>query len=589
LWASRIAIARCAYALCFNENFINADLSNEEVREQLVKFISFGLDNTVKHFNLQKGKYDDQKVLPTTLAFIRYNANDCGITTAEVVWAGDSHCYVLTKTGLKQLTIDDEDESGAITNLFYVGGIKPTVLNYKRYEFNEPCVLMAVSDGIFDPFEPHDNFGVEKTLLEHIVQNNSYEGLMQSLSEFYDRVHGDDATMAFVPIGFATYESLKNAIKERAMFIAEKWQKFEDMNADLEVLNMSEEEARCYVETRTCDKFAVIWGMLLENYNEHSDDFVYTEEIVKILNSAKLQIADEKKKEAEKNTYEALNSLCIYMKGHIKEDFTKYFKAKVPHNVQENIVTNIDFVKKLQTNLLIDLNKQEKSFKINNERERWLKVIKEREEYYWQEFNSSSDIDQREKYLRWFSIWGRIELQFLKGNHLYQEMNNLEPSEKREAKAINVFINTYIDVLKTPYSEIEKSVKIAQDKYNNSIDRLFDILLKAPSLCNKIFSEEIMTKYSLLRNEEQNIQLNNEKFDISRLLGSQKETLIKAIVNTLTEHYDSTSMIDDCFNATRLNAFRRYYKLKKLGNIDVKEFEKQLEAIDAEYKSLIAM
>lgn len=591
LWASRIAIARCAYALRFNENFVNADLSDEAVRGQLAKYISIGLDNTALHFRLEKGKYDDQKVLPTTLAFVRYAVDNKGKFTAEVVWAGDSRCYVLTKSGLKQLSIDDEDKSGAIINLFYVGGKKATVLNYRRYEFNEPCVFMAVSDGIFDPFEPHDNFGVEKTLLEHIVQNDSYEGLMQSLSDFYDKVHGDDASMAFVPLGFADYKALQEAVKDRAKLISDMWQKFYDMNAALEIADISEEDVRGYVENRTRDKFGAILTALLANYSEHSDDLIYTKEIVSIITKTKSQIAEEKKKETEKHTEIALNSLCSYMKEHLEEKPESFFRTYLPFDVPRNLFDCVYNAKRVHIGVRSALDKQEKRRSLADEKSKWLEVIKERQQFYWKEFNrlqSNTTTDKQwEEIARWLKIWIYIQVQFEKGYYLLQEINDLEYSDKKVAKAINLFIANNKSTLMTSDSEIEKAIEIARNKYFDAVDKLFSILLKTPSACSKIFNEETIRKFALNGNEVQGNGKANNESGICDALIRQQDTVIEIIVNALAENYDKTSVLDCYYNATRLNTFRIYYKLKAHPDTDIAEFEEKLKALEVGYNLLI--
>lgn len=51
----------------------------------------------------------------------RYNVNEDNTIKVDVVWAGDSRAYAfIPKFGLKQLTTDDEDSSGAIDNLFCI-------------------------------------------------------------------------------------------------------------------------------------------------------------------------------------------------------------------------------------------------------------------------------------------------------------------------------------------------------------------------------------------------------------------------------------------------------------------------------------
>ncbi|MGN0806422.1 MAG: hypothetical protein ACI4MC_05225, partial [Candidatus Coproplasma sp.] len=250
LWASRIVIARCAYALVEGE-FKKADLSDKKVRAQLAEFIGLGLHEVAKRFDLQKGKYDGQLLLPTTLAFIRYTEKEHTVIV-ETVWAGDSRCYALTPDGLKLLSLDDEDNSGSITNLFYSDNDKVT-LNYICHEIPKPCALMTVSDGIFDPFSPYENLGVEHTLLSAIKESNSPQDVATALHDFYGSVHGDDATMAFVPFGFDSFEDMQNKLAKRTDEILDVRKKQGELYGALEVMNQSEEDASHYVLSRTND------------------------------------------------------------------------------------------------------------------------------------------------------------------------------------------------------------------------------------------------------------------------------------------------------------------------------------------------
>ena len=126
LWASRIVIARCVYALMSANGKTEYDnLSDEDTRKKLVDFIQAGLNKVKNDFKLQTGPYSGQKILPTTLVFVRYQYNEGeNKVIAEVLWAGDSRCYALTLDGLKILSEDDEDNSGSITNCFYADNTK---------------------------------------------------------------------------------------------------------------------------------------------------------------------------------------------------------------------------------------------------------------------------------------------------------------------------------------------------------------------------------------------------------------------------------------------------------------------------------
>ena len=589
LWASRIAIARCAYALRYNPNFVGCDLADAKIRDRLSEFISKGLNNTAMHFNLRRGKYDDQKVLPTTLAFMRYSTDKKDNAVVEVLWAGDSRCYALTRDGLKQLSVDDEDKSGAITNLFFVGGKNPTVLNYMKYKMDSPCVLIGASDGIFDPFEPHDNFGVEKTLLEHIERASSYEELMKTLCEFYGKVRSDDATMAFVPIGFKDYAAMKKTFAKRTEYILRMWHEFCDMNSAMEIADRPEEDIRGYVESRTRDKLEAIMTLLSVNQKSHADDWIYTNQIAGFIDKGRARVAEQRKLEAVARIQSALSTLRIDIKARL-EDPALFLAPYSGCEVSSEIRMSVEKVRVCHNNLENLYDKKARNEKIADEKSEWRKIIGEYEVRYWKEFNEAkrngAAVKERERLARSLRIWMLIDTHFEKCSSLIN-YNDLSYDEKIIAKKIDNFIGKNKNVLTMTRPSLELGIADANKKYEEAIDKLFDILEKNPNVCESVFTMETVKKYgltsaSLLGQREQSDECG------LMLSSADKDAFVSAIVDALAQYYDKESMIDLYYNATRLNAFRALYRLKARPNTKIAAFEKKLAALEAEYEQLIA-
>ena len=583
LWGSRIAIARCAYALCCDDRFANADLSDERVRKQLVEFIMVGLEHTVKYFKLEKGRYDDQKLLPTTLAFIRYKSDKSGRIIAEVVWAGDSRCYALNKDGLKLLSIDDEDKSGSITNLFHVGGKKPTVLNYKRIVLDNPCVLMAVSDGVFDPFEPHDNFGVETVLLDHISGSTSYEELMERLKEYYDKVHSDDATMAFSAVGFKDYADLQNAFAARGQYVSDMWRKFCETNCALEVINQPEEDVRGYVETRTADKFAAIIPTLLA---AGEGDIAFTDELKKTVAEAKARIAEESKAHRACRLQAVVDGLYAYLVQYPEESFNNFLNIAWTASINLNIKSAVETALRDSEVYAKALARRADAVALETGKQYWRDIIAEREGFYWQKFNElrgdGTVIEERVKTGRYLKIWNQIDMDFERGFKLLN-VNDLEYADKQLAREIDKYITDNKQIINC-VARIESDIKAAATRYRYSLERLFALLRKEGGVCASIFNAETVEKFGLSVN---NSDVGVESDKISALLLSCKETIVKSIVDGLAINYGATSAIDSVYNATRLNAVREYYRLKANPDNTIGEFEKQLETLEKLYESLL--
>lgn len=586
LWGSRIAIARCVYALCCEDRFANADLSDERVRQQLVEFIAVGLEHTVKYFHLEKGRYDDQKLLPTTLAFIRYKTDTRGKVLAEVVWAGDSRCYALTMDGLKLLSIDDEDKSGSITNLFHVGGKKPTVLNYGSFVLDNPCVLMAVSDGVFDPFEPHDNFGVETALLGHIAGCNSYEELMKTLKEYYNKVHSDDATMAFSAVGFDSYADMQKAFAARGEYVASMWDKLCEANCALEVINQPEEDVRSYVEMRTADKFAAIIPIIL---TVGDGDIAFTDELKKAVAEAKARIAEEGKACKNQRLQIALDGLYTHLVQHPEENFNKILCAEWAACSNPFIKTAVEIALRDSETYAKSVAKRAGAATLETAKRHWRGVIAEREKFYWEKFNGlRSDgavIEERVKMGRYLKIWNQIDVDFERGFR-FLNVNDLEYSDKQLAREIEKFVIDNKQVFICA-ARIESEIQTAVTRYRYSLERLFALLRKDIAICAGLFNAETVEKFGLSVNNSNDGAAGVESNRISMLLLGYKELVVKSIVDSLAANYSATSAIDSVYNATRLNAFIEYYRLKANPNNAIGEFEKQLETLERLYESLL--
>lgn len=267
LWASRIVMARCAYAIIANDQY--EELDKENVRKHLAGFIQKGLESVKDKFKLEKGTYFGQKILPTTLAFVRYK-EDKDQVVAETLWAGDSRCYALTIDGLKILSIDDEDSSGSITNCFHADN-KEVRLNYRRYTIKKPCALFVASDGIFDPFE-EDYLYVEHVLLKKISESETIGEVGENLCKFYGEVHGDDATMAVTSFGFESFDYMKKKFDARNREIDKLAAESSEKREEIELINNNGQDVTDYIIKRTGDKYEQIVSLIADRIAQCEQD-----------------------------------------------------------------------------------------------------------------------------------------------------------------------------------------------------------------------------------------------------------------------------------------------------------------------------
>lgn len=283
LWASRIISIRCAYELTCSE-YKGANLSIPSTCANLVKDLISRLKSMAEQFDL-KTDNEEQRLLPTTLAAIKYKETDDKVV-AEAIWAGDSRCYAILPEGLKLLSLDDEDSTGAITNLFYAGNEKCR-LNYARYELPKPCILMVVSDGVFDPYAPYDNMGVEATILGAVVGSNSLDELGKKLETHYNNNRGDDATIALRIFGAPEdYNGLRQIFAARAQAANDLYARYRDLYKVLE-LDAIPDEADSYVRNRAHTKIDYIIDSIVDAIVANNDDVALSQKVLDIVDEAK--------------------------------------------------------------------------------------------------------------------------------------------------------------------------------------------------------------------------------------------------------------------------------------------------------------
>ena len=601
-WASRIVIARCVYALT-EGGFKDVALDDEKERAKLAEFIVRGLHDVAAKFNLQKGKYDGQLLLPTTLAFVRFVEREHSII-AETVWAGDSRCYALLPEGLKLLSVDDEDKSGAITNLFYYDNPR-LHLNYLQHELGKPCALMAVSDGVFDPFDPHDHLGIEQTVLTMIEESDSIEELSDKLRRFFDKVHGDDATMAFASFGFSDFNELKNAVKQRAETISSIRQKQETFHDAIEAMNLSEEDAAHYVTVRATDRFEHIVPMLLDAIEHDQDDIAITDEIRDIVdkaNKAQIDAIERKKAAARKkaldNLYEIVKDFAepkveeIFVKDHKKYSTQELSRALRSFKDAANNL--IEQSNKARHNFAQSEELEEKKQSLHGKVQSVIDKYRKEQDELWSAADNDQVASRREELLNVLILLTNADnaLKFptkKNGKVVFNEDDVTRLNEKINQNW-GWDIYDYIKERNELESNIKNCVKnmaTCREKYLQSWDKLFQFIANEPKY--ELILNGTIRKKCGLSTTETSAQPDKAavRGKVMQTLREQKSTVTANIVCALAGHFDETSLIDSQFNAPKLSLFRTYFELKYQPNDAVRDFYDSLTALENEYTSLL--
>ncbi len=568
LWASRIVIARFVYAMTNIDEFRLGNLGEERVRKELSEFIGKGLECTAQHFSLSMGKYGNQRLLPTTLAAIKY-AEDEEVVTAEAIWAGDSRCYVLTKEGVKPLSEDDEDASGAITNLFYAGDVR-TILHYKKVTLPKPCALFAVSDGTFDPFEPHDHFGLEYMLLSAMTDCGSVEELCSKLQANYEKIHADDTTMAFAAFGFADYESMQLYFGERAQYIEEVWKDLCDRKDELEVKNSSVEEAMSYIRSRTADKLDAILKTLIACYLDGEQDICFTPQFMQTVEDAKQSASNAflaatnaqreinltKLRETlyryRENPDEILRSPRFFHK-HKWLPTKEYKKIKAIYNA---ILSTAESAQKGKKNL--PRYEQQKMDRIRTDAE-----------------NLASEIESLQK-----SIAHLLET---------QEFSSVIPTIKEAVGTLHenaMKLESEQQEMAERCEEWKENLKQAEANLNARLDEYIILVKESPALAKVIFEGKFLIECGWKDVEPKTPEELHEETVKTALaiLNSKKTEVVCSIADCLAQHYRESSLIDPFYNATRLQKFRNCCRLHRDPDSFLEDLERQIHELEEEYK-----
>ena len=648
LWASRIVIGRFVYALTKDDTYSAERLKDENVRKELVEFISQGLYDTVRHFELKCSDASSTRLLPSTLAAIRYSEIENNVL-AEVIWAGDSRLYALTSEGIKLISEDDEDGSGALNNLFYVAENPCTHLHYRAYYLPKPCVLMAVSDGIFDPFSPYDSIGTENILLSTLMDSASIEEFRAKLHDLFLMINQDDATVSFRAFGFDSFEQLKEHYAKRGQYLSEVWNKKNQLKESLSVINLSVEDANSYVATRTLDKYPKICETLVNSYAAGENDIALSGKLITNALDAKLsEMISEAIEEKNKNNKESLNGIFEELRNSPSvATFKTVFVDSTAYSAREQgLLENVKHCGKILAYSIKHRNEKLEKYNALKEERVFLvsvitKLVSEIDlriaEYERQYDNTKLSLDSQSNLSRNLSSFKDFKDNWNKETELVRnKISDLKvyrsfwerargdlimlrhPSSciiRFECKETERICRTIVksvaaELMDTPkhpnlFKAIEAHVEIsltclfnyavsvneaisAAKKYDDAVSDLKKYICNKNAY-KKFFKRSIMEKYSFNVGDDP-----SPKAELPRDVAlhviiealNNKEAAAADIVSALAENYDKVSVIDAIYNPKRLSQFREYHRLSHIPKESFIEFDNELKALEASCSSL---
>jgi serine/threonine protein phosphatase PrpC len=166
------------------------------------------------------------RTLPSTLAALDFRCSPDGQVSWDVLWAGDSRCYLATPgDGLQQLSKDDVDGTDALELLLQdppmtnmVCADRDFALNRWQGRTHQPCLLLVATDGFF-------GYVATPALFEHLLLDTL--GMALDCRAWADLLirrvceyTADDASLALVGLNFRDFGHLREAFRDRAKYLS---------------------------------------------------------------------------------------------------------------------------------------------------------------------------------------------------------------------------------------------------------------------------------------------------------------------------------------------------------------------------------
>jgi serine/threonine protein phosphatase PrpC len=215
--------ARFARALV-EEWFVGTDRTVDALLgESLREHVAAGLSG-LRTVGRRKIVGTMRRELPTTLAAVHYRLT-AETVAWNVLWAGDSRCYLLdVNTGLHQLSRDDTESADALVLLTEDPPMTNMISADRTFRINAepgnadlPCVLVCATDGFFGYVNTPAEF--EHVLLRTLRMSITSDEWGAALAEAVRGYTGDDASLVVLAIGFDDLAHLRTHLTERAEYV----------------------------------------------------------------------------------------------------------------------------------------------------------------------------------------------------------------------------------------------------------------------------------------------------------------------------------------------------------------------------------
>lgn len=634
LWGARIAIARFVHYLLFKNRDVN--LSDENARQTIIDYIYKGMKETAKTFRLKPGLIQGQLILPTTLVGLKYTILNCDQISVDIVWAGDSRAYALVPgLGLKQLSRDDEDGSGAISNLFCIKEreVFDTKLNYSSYILPKKSIVFVCSDGFFDPYEPIDNIGVEAVFLDCLSKSNNFDELEQNWFEHFRPMTHDDCSVAFLAFGYDSFTELKSLFACRTEKIITLLNEYFAFKRFIPIVEGREENPEEYVCERAKQRKNEIAQRLAAEIitNPDSTDGLIVDDFYKLYS----ELQHIRQKLAEKKKNEAMVEACRNIRAYLLNNYDKtpdIFRLN-DSLFSPGLMSKISYIVKSADNLTTKIRERENANEEYNENNQRLSsalakcyglktLISVRQDEirkniydYTKAYNYSERIFNENS--KCYGVTHRYTLQEKKNRDDYADQKNIAqrycnalsdlkkfldkkiiprdykfvcyPFDAHFWEDVRIAIENYTKMTKLmamtekKLNQVRSANSIALTNYRNAVHRLDDAslftLINRPDL---YFSDWACQEFELpIYAEIESVNIDILTDEILAYFNTQ-ESVFNELIRKFTYSL-SPSIIDSIFNASRLRLCREYKavdieKVKALSK-NVDEFMRESENV----------
>ena len=187
------------------------NLNGKATAEELRRSVRRALEERLAELKAPPSRLRSKllRALPTTMAVVALQRADRGGPnwTGHVFGAGDSRAYVLTPSGIAQLSSDDlRDPGDALANLRHDSVISNAMsadtdfhVSYRRVELEAPFLLVGATDGCFGYLPTPMHF--EHLLLRGLQGARNAQAWSAAVQAAIVPVTGDDAAMAVLGVG----------------------------------------------------------------------------------------------------------------------------------------------------------------------------------------------------------------------------------------------------------------------------------------------------------------------------------------------------------------------------------------------------